>query len=127
MAKIKLERTTPPTGSVEFSRNPSKGDYERITEYLQPKDLAGGGDLYIYDKGDDPKSYKTLRWKNISSADLANFMAFLNAVKGSKYNFTFTDYDSATYTARIMNSNDIRSSPVAHERESLTVELLIES
>lgn len=127
MAKIKFERTSAPTGSVEFSRNPAPRDYSRKTGYLQPKARSGGGDWYVYDKGLNPERYKTLHWANIPSADLSNFMTFLATMVGAKYNFTFTDYNGATYTARIWNAKDIQSQPVFTDRESLTVELMIEA
>ncbi|GER92692.1 hypothetical protein A45J_0410 [hot springs metagenome] len=127
MAKIKFERTSAPTGSVQFSRNPSRGDYQRSRQYLQPMDYADGGDIYIYDKG-IVKNYMTLHWRNISKTDFDSFFSFLTNVSiGSKNNFIFTDYDGSTYTARIINSDDIQSSPVMTDRESLTVKLLIES
>ncbi|MBI5075640.1 MAG: hypothetical protein HZB62_10820 [Nitrospirae bacterium] len=127
MALIKFERTSAPTGSVQFARNPGPGSYSRKTEYMQPKERSNGGDLYSYDKGISPDRFRTLSWKNISATDLANFMTFLGVVVGIKENFTFTDYDGATYTARIWNADDIQSAPVATGRESLTVVLRIES
>lgn len=127
MAKIKFQRTSAPTGVVEFSRNPSiiNRDYRRKRQYMQPKDFADGGDIYVYDKG-VKKDYITLVWRNIPQTDWVNFMTFLDVVIGSKYNFTFTDFTGLTYTARILNSDDIQSAPVATDRESLTVELLLE-
>ena len=126
MAKIKFERTSAPTGSVEFSRNPSivGGDYTRKRQYYQPKDYADGGDIYIYHKG-VLKNFTTLKWANIPEADYTNFLTFVGVVIGSKYNFTFTDFSGTTYTARIINADDIQSAPIMTNRESLTVELLI--
>lgn len=126
MAKIKFERTSAPTGSVEFSRNPSRGDFSRTTKYKQPQDSSDGGDIYIYNKGITAEAHRELRWRNISSLDLSNFMTFLGVVVGAKYNFTFTDFDGTTATARIINSDEIASAPVAPGRESLTVKLRIE-
>jgi hypothetical protein len=127
MAKIKFERVSAPTGSIEFNRNPSGKDYSRKTAYLQPKDLSDGGDYYSYDKGISAKNTRRLYWGNISKTDYDNFITFLGVVAGFKYNFTFTDYDGSSYTARILNSDNIESGPVGTNRESLTVELLIES
>lgn len=127
MAKIKFQRIVAPIGSVEFTRNPSRGDYGRKLSYLQPKGRSDGGDWYVYDKGLNPDKTRTLRWRNIPAADLANFLTFLGVVEGSKYDFTFTDCDGSTYTARIWNADDIQSSPVAAGRESLSVVLHIES
>lgn len=129
MAKIKFQRTSAPTGSVEFSRNPSivNRNMQRKIKYLQPKDFSDGGDLYIYDKGIAAKNFITLAWSNIPKTDYNNFKTFLGVVVGSKYNFTFTDSDGTTYTARIYNAEDIQSAPVMTDRESLaSVELLIE-
>src|SRR3990167_213721 len=121
MTKIKFQRTSAPTGSVEFSRNPSiiNNDYERKRQYFQPKDRADGGDLYVYDKG-VAKNYISLRWSNISKSDYDNLITFLGIIVCAKYNFTFTDYDGLTYTARVMNGNEIRSAPVATGRDSVT-------
>ena len=128
MAKIKFQRTSAPIGSVEFQRNPSvtNKDYQRKWQYLQPQDFADGGDVYIYDKGIAAKNYITLNFRNNPKSDYTNLMTFLGIVVGSKYNFTFTDFDGTAYTARIINSDDIQSAPVATDRESLAVELLIE-
>lgn len=126
MAKIKFERTSAPTGSVEFSRNPSRGDHSRVTKYKQPLDYSDGGDPYIYDKGIAAEGLRELHWRNIAALDLTNFMTFLGIVVGAKYNFTFTDSDGTTATARIINADDIVSAPVAPGRESLTVKLRIE-
>ena len=126
MALIKFERTSAPTGSVQFSRNPSIGDYQRKLQYMQPKDYSNSGDLYSYNKGINPKNYRTLKWKNIPTADYTNFMAFLAVVNGMANNFTFTDTDGTTYTARITNADNIQSQPVLTGRESLTVELVFE-
>ena len=128
MAKIKFERTSAPIGSVEFSRNPSitSKSYQRKRQYLQPKDLADGGDMYIYDKGIAAKNYITLTFSNVPQSDYTNLNTFLGVVVGSKYNFTFTDYNGVMSTARIINSDNFQSAPVATDRESFTVELLLE-
>lgn len=126
MAKIKFERTTIPTCCVEFSRNPSPGDYARKITYMQPKDRANGGDVYIYDKGLDPEHTRKLHWRNIPSTDHAAFLIVLGILKGGLLSFTFTDFDGSTHTARITNADDIQSQPVMTGRESLTVELMFE-
>lgn len=126
MAKIKFARASAPVGSVEFSRNPSAADYERTISYAQPRDRSDGGDWYIYDKALSPQSFRTLHWKNIPVADYTAFMTFLGVVVGAKNNFTFTDYDGTTYTARIWNADELRSKPVFTNRESLTVVLKLE-
>lgn len=126
MVKIKFQRTSAPAGSVEFSRNPSiKGDYQRKKQFMQPKDFSASGDIYIYNKGIE-KNYRILHWKNIPAQDLTNFLNFIQNVSvGAKNTFIFTDYDGSQYTALIVNADDIVSKPVAYNRESLTVELLI--
>lgn len=123
---IRFERTTAPIGFVQFSRNPGKGNYSRVRRYRQPIDYAGGGELYVYDKG-DKEDERELRWPNISTQDYLNFMTFLDTVAvGAKNSFTFTDYDGATHTARIINAGDISSAPVMTGRESLTIRLRLE-
>lgn len=128
MAYIKFERTSAPTGSVQFTVNPNEADYNRKIKYMQPKDYADGGDLYCYDKGITAKNYRSLKWAAMPAADLTSFLAFLAVVVGSKYNFTFTDHDGVTYTARIINADEMPSAPTAGGNESLpAVELLIEA
>lgn len=128
MAKIKFERLSAPTGSVEFTRNPSirEGGYRRIKKYLQPKDFADGGNLYVYNKG-IVQDRIIITFHNNPVADYNNLLTFLGVVVGSQYNFTFIDYVGTTYTARILNGDDIVSAPVMTDRESFTIELLIES
>ena len=105
MSLIRFERLSAPVGYVQFTRNPAIGDYQRKTEYMQPKDYANDGSLYCYDKGIGPKEHRTLKWKNIPSADLSAFLTFLSTVAvGAVNNFTFTDFDGTTYTARITNA-----------------------
>lgn len=126
MAKVKFERTSAPTGSVEFNRNPSIiNGWKRKRKYFQPVDYSDAGDLYIYDKGEKTDTL-VLTWPNISKTDYNNFITFLDVIVGSKYNFTFTDYEGTVSTARIINSHEILSAPVMTDRESLTIELQIE-
>lgn len=127
MAKIKFERTSAPTGSVEFTRNPSISGrgLQRKKKYFQPIDYSDGGDVYIYDKG-IAKDYETLTWNNNAKSDYTNLMIFVGVVVGAKYNFTYTDSDGGIHTARIINGNDLQSAPVATDRESFSVELLLE-
>ena len=125
--KIKFERITAPTGYVEFSRDPQVPGYKRITQFMQPKDFSDGGDLYVYDKGLGPNRYRTLTFPDISENDLANFMTFFEDVAvGSKNLFLFTDRDGSVHVARIMNSDNIESTPQLANREALTIELLID-
>ncbi len=127
MAKIKFERTSAPTGSVEFTRNPSitgRG-LQRKKKYFQPIDYSDGGDVYIYNKG-ITKDFVTLTWNNNAKTDYTNLMTFIGVVVGAKYNFTYYDSDGLTHTARIINSDNLQSSPVATNRESFSVELLLE-
>jgi len=148
VAKIKLARIEGRlTGSIQFSRNPSRGDYERRIQFLQPKDFSGGGDWYCYDHGIGAKKYKTLHFRNIPKTDLDNYLKFLeNIAQGSRNNFLLFDYDAAgdycgdssyagdgsycysagVYLARIFNTEDICSKPVAFERESITIDLILE-
>ena len=128
MAKIKFERTSAPTGSVEFSRNPSgDGGYEDRTKFIQVKAQSDGGVNYVYNKGLAPQKFKTLTWPNLPDADVGNFMTFVGVVVGGKYNFTLTDVDGTTKTARIWNAEEIVTRRVATGRQSLSLELLIES
>lgn len=126
MAKIKFERTSAPTGSVEFSRNPSRGNISRTGAYLQPIDYSDGKDLYSYDKGLTEKAEVPMTFGNISSTDLSNFLAFRAVVVGSKYSFTFTDVDGSTSTARFADGGACEYAPVAPGRYSLSFRLLIE-
>ena len=126
MAKIKFARTLSPIGSVEFRRNPSvTGGIKRKKQYFQPKDYSDSGDLYIYDKG-VVKDYLTLTFTNNDKADYTDLMTFIGIVIGAKYDFTYYDSDGYARTARIMNSDDLQSAPVMTNRESFSVELLLE-
>ncbi len=92
---------------------------------MQPVDYADGGDLYVYDKG-VVKDYRSLTFHSLPEDDLINYLTFLDAVEGSKYTFTFTDTDGLTYTARIVNSDNIQSAPIVTGRESVTIDLLLD-
>lgn len=129
MAKVKFSRGTTPTGSVEFSRNPSvtNGDDTETVGYLQPKDRADGGDWYISDKGVSPENYKSLLFSNNPESDWDNLKTFLAAMVGALYNFTFTDSDGGTHTARIWNAENLQCKRIATGRVSFLIELLIES
>lgn len=102
MAQVKFERTSAPTGSVEFSINPPEGGYDGSQDYLQPFAQADGGNFYCFDKGIDPERPRSFAWEAMPEADFTNLLAFYAVVLGKKYNFTFTDYDGTTYTARFI-------------------------
>lgn len=126
MAKIKFERTAAPVGSIEFSLNPTYGDYKRSYNHLQPKTFTAGGVFYSYNKGLKRKIID-LSWATLPASEYVAFITFLdNIAKGSHNTFTFTDFEGATHTARILNADEIDSEPVAGDRESFDVVLLIE-
>jgi hypothetical protein len=126
--KIKFERIASPVGFVTFSREPDISGYKRKTQFFQPKSFSNGGDLYVYNKGLETKKFRTLFFSDISVDDLANFMYFFESIAfGSLNSFLFTDRDGTTLPAIIWNSDDIESTPQLANRESLTVELMIDS
>jgi hypothetical protein len=100
MAQIKFERTSAPTGSVTFSVNPPEGGYGGRRDYIQPVDRASGGDVYCYEKALPSEEVVSFNWGAMPATDFTNLMTFWDVAKGRKYNFTFTDYDSSTHTAR---------------------------
>jgi hypothetical protein len=105
---------SPPLGFISFScaapaaswspsRNPKYGGgYARTKKRFQPKDFSDGGDLYSYCHGE--KEGRVLEWEMLPDADMTTLLAFLAAMKGGRYSFTFMDYNSVVYTAcRILN------------------------
>lgn len=104
---------SPPLGFISFScaapaaswspsRNPKYGGgYARTKKRFQPKDFSDGGDLYSYSHGE--KDRRVLEWEMLPDADMTTLLAFMAAMKGGRYTFSFTDYDINIYTARILN------------------------
>ena len=126
MAKIKFSRVSAPSGSIEFSLNPTYGDYGRTYKHLQPKTFTAGGVFYSYNKG-LKREMISLSWATLPASEYTAFISFLdNVAEGCHNTFTFTDFDGSTHTARILNADDISSAPVAGDRESVDVVLLIE-
>lgn len=121
MALIKFERLTAPTGSVNFSRNPSYGSGEPY-KFRQPKDMSDGGDLYSYDKGVVEDLFE-LTWNSLPDTDWTNLDNFIrNVAVGIKNSFTYYDKDSNTYTV-VLESEDVDFRPVRYNRYSGTLVL----
>lgn len=126
MAKIKFERVSAPTGSVEFTYNPKYGDYNRRYKMNQIKEVSAGKVVYAYNKGNDEEII-TLKFSNIPESDISNFLTFvINVVQGATNTCTYTDYKGDTHTVRIWNAENILSSPVGLDQEDLTIVLRIE-
>lgn len=101
MALINFERTTAPTGSWQPTRNPSYGSGDPF-EFMQPKDLSDGGDVYSYNKGVIEDTFE-LVFNNMSEADYQALRTFLREVaQGVVYEFVYTDKDGATHTVICM-------------------------
>lgn len=97
MSLIKFERTSVPTGLWQPTRNPSYGSGDPF-EFLQPKDLSDGGDLYCYNKGLINDTFE-LVFNNMSETDYQNLRAFLRIVAvGAANNFVYTDENGVNYT-----------------------------
>lgn len=104
MAKVKFERTTAPTGSVEFSANPSYGGSEPL-KFCQPKDYTNGGVLYSYTKGVNEKTFE-LSWSFMPEADYQDMITFFeDVIDGAAHPFTYTDENAATHTVRLLTEN----------------------
>lgn len=89
-----------PSASWTPSRNPKYDGYAQTEEHYQPLDFAGS-DLYSYDHGHTHG--RTLEWSALPAAEMTTLLAFVAAMHGGVHTFTFTDYDSTTYTARIIS------------------------
>ena len=97
MALIKFQRTSSPTGLWQPSRNPSYGSGEPF-EFLQPKDLSDGGDLYCYNKGLVDDTFE-LVFNSMSETDYQNLKSFLQTVAvGASNDFVYTDENGVNYT-----------------------------
>lgn len=92
-----------PVASWSPSVNPKYGGgYTRSKERYQPKELSDGGDVYSYSHGE--KDGRTLEWEMLPDADMTTLLTFLAAMKGGRYTFTITDYDSfPLYGCRVLN------------------------
>ncbi len=78
------------------------GGYQRSKERYQPKEFSDGGDVYSYSHGE--KDGRTLEWGILPDADMTTLLTFLAAMKGGRYTFTITDYDSfPLYGCRVLN------------------------
>ncbi len=78
------------------------GGYARSKERYQPKEFSDGGDIYSYSHGE--KDGRTLEWGMLPDADMTTLLTFLAAMKGGRYTFTITDYDSfPLYGCRVLN------------------------
>jgi hypothetical protein len=98
---MSFARASAPTGSVTFSGNPRI--YSKKEKYYQPKEVSEGGTLYAYDKGINPEKILTFSWSVMTLTDFDNLMIFYEAVKETRYSFTFTDHLGATATARFID------------------------
>lgn len=92
-----------PAASWAPSVNPRRGGgYAQGEEHYQTQDFAGN-DFYSYDQGGPPNT-RLLEWSLLPAADMATLLAFMAAMKGGRYKFSFTDYDSTVFTVcRILN------------------------
>jgi len=104
MALIKFERISSPVGSVIFATNPSTRGYSGSENYYQPISHSIGGDLYCYDKSINPEQKINFKWNALSYTSFEGLMDFYKIVKKSRYNFTFTDYDLTTLTAKFAST-----------------------
>ena len=103
MALISFSRVTSPTGSWNPSMNPDAKGYGGKEGFLQPSAWSGGGNFYCYDKGNQPNKVLHFGWSALPVADFENLIDFFEDMKGKRYNFTFTDIDSQTYTVRFFS------------------------
>jgi len=107
MALITFARVAAPSGSWSPSINPAfPSGYHRVKRRYQPKAISDGGDVYVYSHGS--MNTRELVWNAMPDTDLANLITFVTAMAGGVYKFTFTDTDSASYTAsRILSADNL--------------------
>lgn len=107
------------TGPITFQTDPKYGDNVHIKQYAQPIDYSVGGDVYSYDKsGGVPRQRREITFQRMLSTDLALLLDFLELIVGAKHNFLFTDESALVHTAKLLNPDEIRSTPTDYGYES---------
>lgn len=121
MALITFARVAAPAGSWSPSINPAfPSGYHRVKRRYQPKAISDGGDVYVYSHG--TLATRELFWDSLSDTDLANLITFVTAMAGGVYKFTFTDTDSASYTAsRILSADNLTYRKLAANKNEATL------
>jgi hypothetical protein len=122
MALVTFSRVSAPVASFSPTTNPVYGGYVRRKQWLAGADLSDGGDPYSYAHGE--LAARVLRWTKMKAADLTNLLAFVSAISGGRYAFTFTDTDGTSFTnSRIMNDGAIEWRDVGAGRYEVTLEI----
>ena len=116
---------TSPATTVAFTRNPQIGDWTRTRKWMSPMiEAAGGEDLFVNDKS-IVREIHSLHWARLPLADWTSLLAFLTVVDGAAETFDYVDPAGVSHTARIWNSQEIRSSPVWYKTYDVTIELIV--
>ena len=111
-----------PLASWSPTVNPAKGGgYSQNEEHYQPQAYAGA-DLYVYDHGHIHG--RLLTWEALPKADMITLLAFINLMHGGVHTFTFTDYESTSYTGcRILNYQDFQFKNLTLELFQVALEI----
>ena len=125
MSKIKFERTSAPTGSVEFEKEISHGNQDEPLRFSQPLARAVGGDYYSYNKGGQDRSISFSLTK-MTLADRTNLLNFLKTVAvGSVNSFTVTEAMGYQYTCILYPDQDLSFPPSAFNRHTGQLKLKV--
>lgn len=107
------------------SINPSYGGGYAVGKLVQqPKDFSDGGDIYSYGHGEVDS--RTFSWPMLPATDVSNLITFMDAVRGGACTFEFTDYDAATYSARLKNydSFEYRYQDISYFEVTVEIEIV---
>ena len=107
-----------------FQNDPARGNYTIDRQWMNPQTASGSGDTFIYDKS-LVRDFETLTWDIMIVADVANLLAFLDAVDGAANPFFYTSVSGSTRFAYIWNADEIRSYPIQILLEGMTIELFV--
>jgi len=115
------------TGPLVFQTKPHYGDNVHVRQYAQPIDYSVGGDVYSYDKSAGQiRERREITFQRMLSTDLAALLDFLELIRGAKHNFLFTDENAIAHTVKLLNPDEITSTPTDYGYESdITLELYL--
>jgi len=115
------------TGPLVFQSKPHYGDNVHVRQYAQPIDYSVGGDVYSYDKSAGQiRERREITFQRMLSTDLAALLDFLELIRGAKHNFLFTDENAIAHTVKLLNPDEITSTPTDYGYESdITLELYL--
>jgi len=115
------------TGPLTFQTRPHYGDNVHVRQYAQPIDYSVGGDVYSYDKSAGQiRERREITFQRMLSTDLAALLNFLELICGAKHNFLFTNEKATAHTVKLLNPDEITSTPTDYGYETdITLELYL--